>query len=86
MMKLSGNVVLSRTNFCGPNEPKHGPIKALNLHRDPKGNQRWTKQLERKKNRLNFSIKSIKETQFLMVVNLVELMSLNWSKNYLAVI
>ena len=46
----------SRTKFYGPNEPKYGPIKALNLHRDPKGNQRWTKQPEREKIRLNFRL------------------------------
>ena len=45
-----------RTKFYGPNEPKYGPIKALNLHRDPKGDQRWTKQPERKKIRLNFRL------------------------------
>ena len=28
------------TKFYGPNEPKHGPIKALNLYREPKGDQR----------------------------------------------
>ena len=38
-----------RTKFYGPNEPKHGPIKALNLYTAPKGDQRWTKPLERKK-------------------------------------
>ena len=49
-------IMYTRTKFYGPNEPKHGPIKALNLHRDPKGDQRWTKQLERKKIRLNFRL------------------------------
>ena len=33
-------VASTRTKFYGPNEPKHGPIKAINLHRDPKGDQR----------------------------------------------
>ena len=45
--------------FYGPNEPKYGPIKALNLHRDQKGDQRWTKQPERKKNRLNFRLSTL---------------------------
>ena len=44
----------ARTKFYGPNEAKQGPIKALNLQRDPKGDQRWTKQLERKKIKVEF--------------------------------
>ena len=31
---------VTRTKFYGPNEPKHDPIKALNLYREPKGDQR----------------------------------------------
>ena len=53
---LSGKKNATRTKFYGPNEPKYGPIKALNLYRDPQGDQRWTKPPERKKIRLNFRL------------------------------
>ena len=31
---------LSRTKFYGPREPKQGPIKALIIHREAKGDQK----------------------------------------------
>ena len=38
--EAKGEIEASRTKLCGSNEPKQGPIKVLNPHREPKGDQK----------------------------------------------